>query len=401
MIPTLPSIAAMRAAEWIAFFFTLAALASLVYFLLVFLGARAWVRRRRTPLPPSFPPVSILKPLKGSDPGMYTGFASHCVQHYPADYEILFGVSSPDDPAVAVVEQLQREFPDRAIHLVVCPQALGANGKVSTLAQMVPHARYGHLLINDSDVRVSPEYLRQTMPAFAEGPAGARPVGMVTALYRGRVHGGLWSRLEALGISTDFMPGVLTARWLEKGLHFGLGSTLAVTREALAAIGGLFPLVDHLADDYELGARIAQAGFRVELARETVETSVPAYTFREFAAHQLRWSRTVRASRPWGYAGLLITFGLPWAVAAVIASAASIDTVALLLVLLCVRVLVALRVGAGILGDAGALRDLWLLPLRDGVGLLLWCWSFASDTILWRGQRFRLRKGRLISETPR
>lgn len=398
MIQTFPITNAMRAAQWIAFFFTLAALASLVYYLLVFLAARAWVRRRRAPLPQSFPPVSLLKPLKGTDPGMYAAFASHCVQHYPADYEILFGVSSPDDPAVPVVEQLRREFPAAAIRLLVCPEPLGANGKVSTLAQMVPQARYAHLLINDSDVRVTPDYLRRTMPLFAEGAPGAQPVGMVTALYRGRAHGGVWSRLEALGISTDFMPGVLTARWLEKGLHFGLGSTLAVTQQALEAIGGLLPLVDHLADDYELGARIAQAGFRVEMSRETVETSVPAYTFRQFAAHQLRWSRTVRASRPWGYAGLLITFGLPWALAAVVASAASLDTVALFVILLCVRMLVALRVGAGILGDAGALRDLWLLPLRDGVALLLWCWSYASDTILWRGQRFRLRGGRLLRD---
>lgn len=398
MLVVLPSIAAMRAAHWIAVCFSLAALASLVYFLLVFLGARAWVRLRRRPLPAVFPSVSLLKPLKGVDPGMYAAFASHCRQNYPGEYEIVFGVASPEDPAAAAVEQLQREFPDVAIQLVVCPQQLGSNGKMSTLAQMAPHARYDHLLINDSDVHVTPDYLRQTMPAFAT--PGAMPVGMVTALYRGRAHGGLWSRLESLGISTDFMPGVLAARWLEKGLHFGLGSTLAVTRPALDAIGGFLPLADHLADDYELGARIAQAGYRVELSRAVVETSVPAYTFRQFATHQLRWSRTVRASRPWGYLGLLITFGLPWALASVVATAGSLDALALLVLLLCVRVLVALMIGVGILGDAGALRDLWLLPLRDGVALLLWCWSYASDTIVWRGQRFRLRRGRLIPDAP-
>ena len=219
---------------------------------------------------------------------------------------------------------------------------------------------------------------------------------MVTALYRGEPHGTLGSRLEALGISTDFMPGVLTSRWLEKGIHFGLGSTLAFTREALDAIGGLLPLVDRLADDYELGARIAQAGFRVEIAREVVETSVPAYTLRQFFAHQLRWARGIRDARPLGYFGLLVTFGVPWALANAIASAASLDSIALLSCMACVRVAVALVVGVATLGDGNVLRDLLLLPLRDCIALGVWFWSYADDHIVWRGERFRLRRGKLI-----
>lgn len=386
------------AAQFIALLFTLLTLAALVYSIFVFRAARSYMRSCRVPLPAFFPAVSILKPVKGVDPEMYEAFASHCRQDYPGEIEILFGAGSMEDPAVALIEQLQREFPQQQIRLLICPQVLGANGKVSNLVAMVAEARHPHLLINDSDIRVSPRYLRNILPAFATPGDAARPVGMVTALYRGRAHATLASRLEALGISTDFMPGVLTARWLERGVHFGLGSTLAVTRQALDAIGGLRPLVDQLADDYELGARIFQAGYRVELGREVVETSIPAYTFSQFIAHQLRWARGVRDSRPLGYFGLLMTFGLPWALASVIASAASLDSIALFSVMLCVRMAMALSVGVGVLGDRGTLRDLWLLPLRDLVALAVWFWSFADDAIVWRGERFHLRAGKLMRQ---
>jgi len=381
--------------------FTLLTLAALAYSFLVFRAARAYSRSFRTALPDFYPSVSILKPVKGVDPEMYAAFASHCRQEYPGEYEILFGVHSMEDTAVEAIEKLRREFPEQTIRILVCPQILGANGKVGNLVQIVAEARYEYLLINDSDIRVSPHYLRNVMPAFAVASKTGKPVGMVTALYRGRSDerlGTLGSRLEALGIATDFMPSVLTARWLEKGLRFGLGSTLAVTREALNAIGGLRPLVDYLADDYELGARMFQAGYRVELAREVVETSIPAYSFSEFFAHQLRWARTVRDSRPLGYFGLLLTFGLPWALGNVIASAASLDSIALLSVMVCVRVAVALTVGVGLLGDVGTLRNLYLLPLRDMLALAVWFWSFADDHVVWRGERFSLHDGKLVRE---
>lgn len=375
---------------------TLLSMAALVYFLLALRAARAYARTLRQPLPDFYPAVSILKPVKGVDAEMYAAFSSHCRQQYPGEYEILFGVHSPQDPAVAEIERLQREFPSQTIRVVVCPEVLGANGKVSNLVRMAAEARFDHLLINDSDIHVSPRYLSRVMPRFAAPGKTDRPVGMVTALYRGRAHGTLGSRLEALGIATDFIPGALTSRWLEQGLRFGLGSTLAVTRQALEAIGGLRPLVDHLADDYELGARIAQAGYRVELSAEVVETSVPAYSFSQFWAHQLRWARGVRDARRLGYLGLVVTFGLPWALANAVASAASLDSLALLSVMLCVRAAVALTVGVGVLGDRETLRNLWLLPLRDLIGLAVWFWSFADDHVLWRGERFLLRGGRLI-----
>ena len=369
-------------------------LSGIVYMLLALLGARdflAFVRHTRAALPCS-PPVSILKPLKGVDPRMYAGLASHCRQIYAAPFELVFGVSSLDDPAVAEVHRLRAEFPNIPIQLVLCTQRLGTSGKVSNLVQMLPHCAHQHVLINDSDILVSPHYLTGVLRCFA-----LPNVGLVTAPYLGRTGPGrtLWSRLEALGISTDFFPGVLTARRLEGGIRFGLGSTLAFTRAALDAIGGLELLTEYLADDYELGARIHRAGFGVQLSGEVVETSVPAWTLRGFWDHQMRWARSTRDSRKLGYLGLGVTYCLPWALATCVASGGALWSFTLLSLALLARVSVALTVGAGLLRDDQVLRDLWLLPLRDCFGLLFWAWSFAGDTVLWRKERFRLRDGRI------
>jgi ceramide glucosyltransferase len=375
--------------------------------LLALAGARQFARDCRRIVAtganaPGFAPdVSILKPVKGVDARMYAGLASHCRQQYAGRFEILFGVGSADDPAVEEIARLRAEFPECVIRLIVCPERLGTSGKVSNLVQMLHEAKYDYVLINDSDICVSRSYLTRVMERFGAASGIEDPkVGMVTALYRGRtaVDGKaltLWARLEALGISTDFMAGVLAARKLEGGIRFGLGSTLAISRAALAASGGLEPLADSLADDYEMGARIAQAGYCVELCGEVVETAVPAYNFHSFWEHQIRWARTTRDSRRWGYLGLGITYCIPWAVMNCMASGFALWSFTLLSLVVLARVAVALTVGVGLLGDAQVLRDIWLLPLRDCFGLGFWAWSYASDTIVWRGERFRLRNGRI------
>ena len=370
--------------------------AGIAYGLLALLAARSFKRsaRRRggTLQPQGFaPPVSILKPVKGVDPRMYAGLASHCAQVYAGDFELLFGVRSLNDPAVAEIARLRVEFPGVSIRLVECPEELGTNGKVSTLAQLLPGASHEHVIVNDSDIQVSPRYLERVMAPFA-----TPGVGLVTAPYLGGAGGTLPSRMEALGISTDFTVGVLTARMLEGGIRFGLGSTLATTKTALASIGGFEALVDELADDYEMGARMARAGLRVELVREVVATTVPAYSWRGFCEHQMRWARSTRDSRRAGYFGLCVTYVLPWGVAAVVASGFALWSVSLLSLALLLRVAVALTVGVGILRDGQVLRDLWMLPLRDAFGLFFWAWSYASDEVVWRGERFRLRRGRLV-----
>jgi len=375
--------AATTILTFIGIFFYIAALWS----------ARSFVRRKMQAAEFA-PPVSILKPVKGLDPEMYEAFASHCRQNYPGEYEILFGASSMDDPAVPAIERLQAEFPERNIRLLLCPEKLGMNGKVSNVAQLAAQARYDCLVVNDSDIRVAPRYLERIAGAFAV-PQKGKAVGLVTAPYRGRAHRTLGSKLEALGISTDFFPGVLASLKMDGEIRFGLGSTLAISREALDAIGGFAPLADALADDYELGLRVAQAGFAVHLSGEVVETSVPAYDLRGYFDHQLRWARGIRDSRKLGYAGLMFTFGLPWALINLLTSGFSMDSVALLSMACLARVTLALAVGVGVLGDWQVLRDLWLLPVRDLAAMWVWAWSFASDTVVWRGERFVLKDGKL------
>jgi ceramide glucosyltransferase len=375
---------------------TALALAGMGYFLASLVAARIFLHQRRSPLQNFAPGVSILKSLKGLDPGMMDAFRSHCRQNYAGEYELLFGVSSLEDPSVAAVERLQNEFPERKIHLVVCPEQLGTNGKVSTLVQVARRARHEFLLINDSDITVGPRYLERVIACFAPGNAQSQPeVGLVTALYRGRAHRTLASRLEALGIATDFQAGVLLSKLIEGGLHYGLGSTLAVKREALEKAGGLIALVNYLADDYELGARVAKAGYRVELSAEVVETGVPDYGWRGFFDHQLRWLRTVRDARPGGYAGLIFTHGLGWALLNLIASGLSPLSLWLLGLSFFLRLAQAMTVGAEVLGDHQVLPMLWLLPLRDVTAMGLWVAGFAGDTIVWRGERFVLRDGKL------
>ena len=367
---------------------------SSIYYLLCLWSARAFLRERkavgRVRPTQAMPPVSILKPLKGTDPDIYEIFRSHCLQDYPG-YEIIFGVSDPDDPAAASVLQLQREFPERSIRLVVCRDRLGANVKVSNLEQMLSVARYQHLLVNDSDIRVEPDYLRRIM-----APLTDERVGMVTCLYRGVPARTLGSRLESLGISTDFCAGVLVARQLEGGLRFGLGSTLAFRRADLERIGGFKSIVDFLADDYELGRRIAGLGLQVMLSDVVVETHLPAYDLRGFLSHQLRWARGVRDSRAGGYIGLVFTYGLMWGLFALIAGGAAPWSWAVFGVTVLLRLAVALTVGSAVLESRRLLGSLWLLPVCDLVAVLVWIASFAGHTVTWRGDRFELRKGRLI-----
>jgi ceramide glucosyltransferase len=382
----------------------LGALASLGYYALCLWSAARFLREQKSSrsigVAAALPPVSILKPLKGADPEMYGCLRSHCLQNYP-EYEIIFGVidkgiSQGNDPAIQFVERLKAEFPQHSIRLVLCGKNLGANAKVSNLAQMLTEARYEHLLVNDSDIRVEPDYLRRVLAPLADPK-----IGLVTCLYRGLASPTFGSRLEALGISTDFAAGVLVAQQLENGIRFGLGSTLAFRRRDLQAIGGFEELADYLGDDYEIGRRIAMLDLKVELSDVVVETFLPPYRLSEFLQHQLRWARNIRDARRAGYFGLGVTFGIPWALLALAfsRSAHSLGTRwawALLAVVVAMRLVTALVVGYAVLRDRQVFRSLWMLPLRDCVALGIWLAGFAGHKIIWRGETFELRNGKLI-----
>jgi len=364
------------------------ALFGTAFYLFSILSAWRFLRRPRA-APGFHPPVSILKPVRGADPHAYECFRSHCLLDYP-QYEIIFGVHEPDDPAVPLIERLKQEFPQRRIALVICPRELGTNRKVSNLIQMLPAARYDHLLINDGDIRVPPDYLQRIMEPLAEAK-----VGLVTALYRAVAGSTLGSKLEALSI-TDFAAAVLVAYTNRRAFHYGFGSTLAFPRRVLEGIGGFAALADYLADDHQLGTLIAQAGYGIVVSDLVVETALPDYSLRDFWDHQLRWARTVRDASPRGNLGLVLIFGVQWAAVAVIAAAGTGWAWLLLAVAYGARIAAQLVTALGVCHHSVTPRRLWLLPLRDLQALLVWAAAFAGRTVVWRGDRFLLKHGRLL-----
>ena len=364
--------------------------AGIAYCLVSFWALLRFQSRKHAAVTGKFsPPVSILKPLCGLDPHGYESLRSHCLQDYP-QYEIVFGVSNSGDPAVAAVEQLIREFPNIPIRLVVCPSVFGMNFKVNNLLQMLPAANYSYMVINDSDINVPPDYLRQVI-----GPLEDRTVGVVTCLFRGVAAGNTGSLLESMAIACDFVPGVLCAKELENGIHFAMGSTMALHRDVLEQIGGFQGIADYLADDYEIGYRVSNAGLRVAIADCVVEHYIPKYSWATFFQHQLRWARTIRSCRPEGYAGMMFTFALPWSILA-LATAASLR-VAWLLVLIsfALRLMIMVVSGFFVLRDRQVFRSLWLLPIRDFITLAVWILSYTGSSVVWRGNKFELSNGKL------
>jgi ceramide glucosyltransferase len=353
------------------------------------LAWRFFRRERARKLPEYSPGVSVLKPVRGIDFGSYENFASFCRQDYPG-YEILFAANDNADPAVPLIQRLITDFPERRIRLLVGAEHLGANRKVNNLAQLAQEAQHEILVLSDGDVRVGPNYLREVVAPFTDEGTGA-----VTCFYRAIAEENLGAQLEAIGASSDFFAGVLVADGMES-MSFALGASIATTKRWLAKIGGFAAFADMLADDYELGHRIAKAGGRVVLSREVVWTMYPAQTARGFWDHQLRWARTVRLCRPVSYLGLLLTHGLPWALLAAIVAPARWIGAAYLIAYLVLRLVMAWTVGVWGVGDGVLRRKFWLVPLRDLLNFGVWLASFASNRITWSGDEYVLHKGRMI-----
>ena len=384
MVTSLGAVAAILAiAKWRAVV-CLMALAALAYYVVVIIAAiRFFTRERRKKLGGFTPPISVLKPVRGVDFASYENFRSFCLQDYP-DYEILFCVNDLQDAAVPLVRRLIEEFPQRSIRLLANAPQLGSNRKVCNLALLAREAKHDLLAQSDGDVRVGPNYLREMAAPFERDNAG-----VLSCFYRGIVQSGLWAEMEALGVATDFSGGVLVADWKE-GVTFALGASVVTTKRWLAKIGGYEALVNVLADDYEIGNRVARAGGRVTIAREVVDTMYPAATFRAFCEHQIRWARTVRLCRPVSHVGLLVTHGLPWTVAGAVAANSANGAIFFVTAYVVLRLLVAWAVGVWGLRDDTARKRLWMLPLRDAVHFAVWTGSFFSNRVSWGGMEFRL-----------
>lgn len=339
-----------------------------------------------TKLDPDFhPPVTILKPICGLDIDTYENFASFCRQDYP-EYQIIFGVQDECDPSVTVVKKIIDDFPEIDIHLVISDRTIGTNLKVSNLANAEALARYSILILADSDIRVSPDYLRRVIQPMSD-PA----VGVVTCLYRQLTQGWV-GIIEAVGISTAYHAGILVARSLE-GMTFALGPTIAIQRTTLEAIGGFAAIADYLADDFQLGYLPTKVGYKVVLSDYVVEHVMATESLIDFMHRRLRWDCCTRVSRPWGYLSLIITYGTVTSLLFLIATGGSILGWTVMGTTWSARLIMAWVVAVMNVKDSAARKFLWLLPLSDLLSFAFWCYSFVGNTLKWRGRRLKLTKG--------
>jgi ceramide glucosyltransferase len=364
----------------------LPALAPLFYYCLAIFSSWNYFRRiKRIPsieLHPA-PPISILKPVCGVDRGGYENFASMCRLDYP-EYEILFGVREADDLVVPLIEKLQREFPERSIRLIVGIEQLGASRKTNTLCRLVQEAKYDLMVMNDSDVRVEKNYLRDVVAGFSDPK-----VGVVTALFRSQSGDGIAGKLDAIGVPADSSASMLLEREFSE-IDFAYGWTMAITKERLAEIGGFEAMVNLHSDDFALGNEMAKRGYRVELIRNPVLMVFPEETLGSFLKHELRWCIQLKNLRGLGYASLFLTMGLAWSLLVGLVVPSWKIAVAYCLSYLTLRLALAWVAGVWGLRDPVVKSNLWLVPARDAVNLCLYIASFFTNKVEWRGARYRV-----------
>ncbi len=368
----------------------LAVLPASAYSLLSLWCGRSFFHRPTAAAHGPQPAITILKPVKGMDEGSYENFASFCRQQYAGPVQLVFAVATADDPVIAVIQRLMADFPTQDISLHIDSTIHGPNYKVSNLINAFPQAKHDLLIICDSDIRVEPTFLQSVSSHFSDPQ-----LGLVSSPYRSsRVYGPV-TALEALAFTGEMTPNVLVARQLE-GLSFALGAAMTFRRQALEAIGGLPALVDFLADDYQLGNQIHRAGWRLALDKQVVESMLKPETLADILSRQLRWSRTMRVSRPGGY----------------LASGITLPGLAILLALLtgqfpaafgAICLLYLIRLAVTTCFSRCWVQDRllpawgWLLPLRDLLAFATWLLAFLGNHVTWRGARFAVRTGGRLS----
>lgn len=377
------------------FLFGVGIVVSVVFYLADFYSARDFFRRARRlngrgHRDTDLPGVTVLKPLKGLDVDLYDNLSSFCLQDYP-QVQIVFGVADPRDPAIGVVRRLQARYPRVRIDLVIDGRVYGTNYKVSNLHNMYRTAEHDMIVVADSDIRVGRDYLRRIVSQL-DDPT----VGVVTCLYRAVNTGGLPTLLESLFINTDFAPMVLVARLVEKPTY-AFGATMALRRSTLEAIGGFLPLANYLADDYYLGHRVAERGYRLVLSDLVVETVLAVGSWRRLVDHQLRWARTYRNCRPGGYFGSILTHGTLWATLNLFYSHGSTPACLVAALVYGTRMLVAHGIATRYIHAPLSWRETLLVPLKDLFVSAVWVLCFLGDTVRWSGHEFRvLKDGQMV-----
>ncbi len=362
-------------------------LTSTVYALLVAVGAvRLAARRRKLPPAAFTPAVSLLKPLHGSEPDLESHLQSFFEQEYPK-FEIIFCARSEQDPGLEVARRVAARYPAIRSKFLCSGSAPYANAKVWSLERMQSVAAHRFFVISDSDVSVTPDYLRAVMSPFAD-----ERVGMVTCLYRGVAGSSFWSQLEAVGMSVEMSAGVLVAEMLE-GMKFALGPTMVVRRDSLDEAGGFRAIGPYHADDFMLGNRISATGQRVVLSTHTIEHHVLNSSFLPSVLHQIRWMKSTRFSRPKGHFGTALTFSMPYGLlAAGVALAFHRPLLGAMLFLWswATRVALGALVGRLVVAEPKLLRSALLYPVRDLLGFCYWVASYVSNQVKWRGEVYNL-----------
>jgi len=339
------------------------------------------------------PPVSILKPVRGLDPDAYENFASFCRQDYP-EYEIVFCVGDRGDPVLSVIAQVVHDFPGCKIRVLFGSGRVATNDKVAKLARLSTEAQYEHLVINDSDVRAEPGYLRTVVAPLADPNIGA-----VTCFYAPTDEKTLVQRLQSVGMMSDFYAGILVA-WQLDGVKFALGPTIATTRARLSGFGGYQAIENRPADDLLVGRLIAEQGCEVKLLPYSVLTVADYDTMRDLFNKRLRWIVVMRNMRPWGHIGLIFTLGLPWALAAIVAQPAIAVAAGYLGTYFAMRCAITLLIGGWGLKHRVSWQKYALIPLWDALAFVIWLMSFTRRTILWRGHKYFISDGQLVSTVP-
>jgi ceramide glucosyltransferase len=364
---------------------------STVFTGLALAGLWHFLRARRA-APDFTPPVSLLKPLDGDEPNLEAHLESFFRQDYPS-FEILFCTRSAADPGLAIARRVAARYPAIPTQFFSTGDETYINAKVSSLELMESAARHDIFIVSDSDVRVTPSYIREVAAPFADDKVGA-----VTCLYRGAADGSLWSKLEAAGMSVEMTSGVLTANLLE-GMKFALGPTMAVRRRSVRAMGGFGVLGPYCSDDFILGANVAAQGETVVLSHHVIDHIILNIGFLDSLRHQTRWMKSTRFSRPLGHLGTVLTFSLPFGIlacAAALALRRPILGLSLLAFSILQRMILAGFMGARAVHERRRLRTILLYPVRDLLGFFCWVAGYYGSTVLWRGRRYRLTRGGLM-----
>ncbi len=336
-------------------------------------------------------PVSVLKPARGIDPDFRRNIESFCRQDYP-EYEVLLGFADANDSGVPAAREIAETC--KHMRIVITGQHSAANKKIANLQGLLEEARYPLIVMSDSDMRVGPQYLRTIVSEYQ----AAGKVGMVTSLYSISDPLSVGTALESLTLALDFIPGVLVAKRLE-GITFGLGASMLASREAIRDIGGLPAVADYLADDYQIGNRLWKKGYRIVLSDYVIEDVVGSMSISDYLMHQVRWARTYRASRPWGYFGYGVTHILPFSVLLLMTQGPKAGVMAIIGIVLALRLCLAFAVGAGVTGSKKWLKWLPLLPVKDLLSFFIWVSSFTGRKVRWRGRQYRLLKDGKIQES--